>query len=182
MKCELCHKADAATAIHKEVDGETQELFVCRECAAAAAGAGKNAGGTRPAAAAEGGGMPPLPLMGMILDAAFEIVGRAMSMSDQACPACGITRNEYRKRSRLGCPACYEAFAKELDTAIFDLHRSQRHVGKMPRQAKDDMRRRNIEEALAEAVRAQHYEEAIELRDRLRQLDAEKDCERDETA
>lgn len=168
MKCELCHKADAETAIHKEGDGGTEELFVCRACAAATA---VNTGGEPPA---DGGpAMPPLPLMGMILDAAFEIVGRAMSMSDQSCPSCGITRDEYRKRSRLGCPACYEAFAKEMDGAIFDLHRARQHVGKAPRQAQAELRRRNIEEALAEAVRVQQYEEASKLRDRLRRLDAE---------
>ncbi|MDD4102512.1 MAG: UvrB/UvrC motif-containing protein [Kiritimatiellae bacterium] len=179
MKCEFCHKADAETAILLETDGEVKELFVCRNCAAAAEGAANKADGAHSASDPVG---PPLPLMGMILDAAFEIVGRAMSMSDLTCPSCRITRNEYRKRSRLGCPACYEAFAKELDAAIFDLHRAQQHVGKAPQQAQADMRRRTIEEALSEAVRNQHFEEAIELRDRLRKLDAEKDGEKGQTA
>lgn len=33
MKCELCHQRDAATAILLPVNGEEQELYVCRECA-----------------------------------------------------------------------------------------------------------------------------------------------------
>jgi protein arginine kinase activator len=176
MKCEICHKADAETAIHKEDESGTQELYVCRKCAAAATVeatekvAAKSPRDNEPS-------MPPLPLMGMILDAAFEIVGRALSMSDQSCPTCGITHNEYRKRSRLGCPTCYETFAKELDSAIFDLHRTRQHVGKVPLRAQAELRRKNIEDALSEAIKGQHYEEAVTLRDRLRQLDAENDRE-----
>jgi len=33
MKCELCHKADAACAITREKDGEEDELYVCESCA-----------------------------------------------------------------------------------------------------------------------------------------------------
>lgn len=33
MKCELCHKRDAETAIVLPGDGEEQELYVCRDCA-----------------------------------------------------------------------------------------------------------------------------------------------------
>ena len=115
--------------------------------------------------------MPPLPLMGMILDAAFEIVGKAISLAEPACPVCGILRNEYRKRSRLGCPACYEAFSKELDGAVFDLHRSLQHVGKAPVKAKAAWHRQQLEQRLDEAVKAQRYEEAIALRDQLKRLD-----------
>lgn len=34
MKCELCHQHDAAKAIEKEVDGKSEELYVCEACAA----------------------------------------------------------------------------------------------------------------------------------------------------
>ena len=34
MKCELCHTAEAETAIVREENGEEQELYVCRACAA----------------------------------------------------------------------------------------------------------------------------------------------------
>ena len=180
MKCELCHKAEAETAIRKELAGETRELYVCRPCAKKEALSHEAAGAAEaaPAAHADGpGALPALPLMGMILDAAFEIAGRAMSLAEPACPVCGILRNEYRKRSRLGCPACYEAFSKELDAAIFDLHRASRHVGKVPGKARNVRQREELEGRLGEAVKAQRYEEAIALRDQLRQLggpDAEK--------
>jgi protein arginine kinase activator len=115
--------------------------------------------------------MPVMPLMGMVLDAAFEIVGRAMSLAEPSCPVCGILRDEYRKRSRLGCPACYKAFEKELDTAVFELHRASQHVGKTPATAKAAWQRQQLENALSDAVKNQRYEEAIALRDQLKKLE-----------
>ena len=171
MKCEMCHKAEAETAIRKGVDGEVQEFYVCQACARKEARQ-ETASGTQPTAPhGEADGMPPAPLMGMILDAAFEIVGRAMSLSEPACPVCGILRDEYRKRSRLGCPACYAAFAKELDTAVFELHRAAQHVGKTPVKAQSAWQRQQLENALAEAVKGQRYEEAIALRDQIKKME-----------
>jgi protein arginine kinase activator len=171
MKCELCHQAEAEKAIRKQVDGEEHELYVCQGCARELSRR-ETAAPERPVAEPSAtDGAAALPLMGMILDAAFEIVGRAMNLSEPACPVCGITRAEYRKASRLGCPACYSAFAKELDTAVFELHRSLQHVGKSPERAKSVWQRQQLEKALSEAVKGQRYEEAIALRDRIRLLD-----------
>jgi Uncharacterized protein with conserved CXXC pairs len=170
MKCELCHKAEAETAIRKEENGEVRELYVCHACAK------QDALPPEPPAVAPDAesakknppDMVPLPLVGMILDAAFEIVGRTMNLAEPSCPVCKIQRHEYRKQSRLGCPACYEAFSKELDTAIFDLHRASKHVGKMPQPAKAVWARKGLEERLAAAVKEQRFEEAATLRDELR--------------
>jgi protein arginine kinase activator len=174
MKCELCHNAEAETAIVGKVAGEEQELYVCRACAQAASRKEvvaaeehrQRAGDQTPEADA----LSALPLMGMILDAAFEIVGREAALSEPTCPVCGITRSEYRKASRLGCPACYEAFAKELDQAILEMHRSLQHVGKTPEKAKSVRQRQELENALGEAVKNQRYEEAIALRDQIKRL------------
>lgn len=35
MKCEICHNADAEVAVHRTIDGEDRELYVCRNCAKA---------------------------------------------------------------------------------------------------------------------------------------------------
>jgi protein arginine kinase activator len=170
MKCELCHKADAETAVRKRVDGEDQELYVCRACAREASRAAAPASGRQAPGAAPADGEAAMPLMSMILDAAFEIVGRAMNVTEPTCPVCGITRAEYRKVSRLGCPACYEAFAKELESAILELHRSLQHAGKAPERGKVARQLQQLEAELAAAVTGQRYEEAIALRDRIKRL------------
>ncbi|MEI7900486.1 MAG: UvrB/UvrC motif-containing protein [bacterium] len=171
MKCEICHQAEAETAIRKGVAGEAQELYVCPACARKEAGHQATLGPQPPVHRGESDGMPALPLMGMILDAALEIVGRAMSLPEPSCPVCGILRDEYRKRSRLGCPACYAAFAKELDAAVFELHRASQHVGKTPEKAQAVWQRQQLENALNDAVKGQRYEEAIALRDQLKKIE-----------
>ena len=172
MKCELCHQAAAERAVRKKVDGVEQELYVSKACAEEAGR--QDLGAPAPGAGAPEGaadrGAAELPLMGIILDAAFEIVGRAMNVSEPTCPACGITRAEYRKASRLGCPGCYEAFARDLESAVLELHRCSQHVGKSPAKARDAWQLQQLQNQLGEAVKNQRYEEAIALRDRIKKL------------
>ena len=172
MKCEMCQQADAETAVRRRVGADEQELFVCRACAAASAagGDGKGAASERPAPVADVEAAAA-PLMGMILDAAFEIVGKALQRTEPACPACGITRTAYRKASRLGCPACYDAFGKELEAAILDMHRGLQHEGKAPHGSRHARQVLQLKKALDAAVEGQRYEEAIALRNRIRELD-----------
>ena len=171
MKCELCHQAEVETVFCKIVNGETQELFVCHACAQKAAQPEPVQRTRQQNPVEQPSGASQHPILGMIVDAAFEILGQSEKLQEPACPVCGIRRSEYRKRSRLGCPACYEAFAKELDSALLEMYRAVRHVGKRPEQARGAGRRQELLDALAIAVTEQRYEEAISLRDTLRQLD-----------
>lgn len=177
MKCELCHKAEAQTAVYREVEGVSRELYVCQQCALRKASVPK-ADGTATSGemgAPTGVVVPPSPMMGMILDAAFEIVGRAIASEEPQCSVCGITRSEQRKRRRLGCPACYDSFARELDAAILEMHRNTRHVGKIPKKEHATLRRRELQEQLERAVAGQRFEEAIQIRDQLRREGPERE-------
>lgn len=176
MKCEMCHQVEAETVVHKTIAGEIRELFVCQECARKES----RRDAPHPPLPHAGGedGISAVPLMGMILDAAFEIVGKSISREETACPVCGISRGEYRKRSRLGCPACYEAFSKDLEAAISDLHRATQHTGKTPEKAKSAWQRQQLLNALDDAVRGQRYEEAIILRDQLAKLGGDESAKR----
>jgi protein arginine kinase activator len=180
MKCELCHKADAEVAIRRTVNGEEQELYVCRGCEAASLPHAADAVGSLsrqpPATPQPSDPLGPTlrPLVGLLIDAAFEIAGGSVNLQEPKCPVCGITRSEYRKSSRLGCPACYESFAKELNAAVLEMHRSLQHVGKTPERAKTACQRQKLLDALDAAVKDQRYEEAIRLRDELRKLGDDK--------
>jgi hypothetical protein len=78
MKCELCHKAEAQTAIMLEKDGaEPEELYVCRQCAAGErlkrqkqSQRTRKIAGTPPGMSitVTGAGEPP-PFIGAIIDA-----------------------------------------------------------------------------------------------------------------
>lgn len=150
MKCEVCHAEDAALAIHRLEDGQSRELFVCAACAR------------------KSGVKPSNPLVELLFGAVFEL--RRDASAEPACPKCGLTRGDYKKRSRLGCPHCYEAFAREIGPVIRDMHRGADHVGKVPGRERRATERNRLELALQAAVQAQQFEAAATLRDQIRDL------------
>ncbi len=52
--------------------------------------------------------------------------------SDAACPACGLTRQEFKTRGRLGCARCYETFRPHLVRLFERVHDATRHSGRFP--------------------------------------------------
>lgn len=79
------------------------------------------------------------------------------------CPACGFSLDVFRKTGRLGCPDCYTVFARELETEL----PAAADDGAEPVPADE---RRELEQALREAIAREDYERAAALRDRLRAL------------
>lgn len=184
MKCEICHLAEAETVIRRKIKGKQTELFVCRSCAAKsksrarqhvsdaaedhAHGKGETEQGQQPLKNAA-------PMLGMLLGAAFDIIDHTIKDQqrppvDPACPACGLTRNEWRKNARMGCPACYQAFGRELGSLIFQDQRASQHVGKTPQKYRRGAEKARLERELQAAVEAQDFEKAIELRNSLAAL------------
>jgi protein arginine kinase activator len=94
---------------------------------------------------------------------------------DKKCPRCGITLAEFRKRGRLGCSYDYEAFGEELGSLLEKIHGSREHRGRAPNRSKKRQTHRQKVEALRreldEAIRAEQYETAAGLRDRLKEIE-----------
>ncbi|MDQ7014604.1 MAG: UvrB/UvrC motif-containing protein [Planctomycetota bacterium] len=109
-----------------------------------------------------------------------------------ACEACGTTFAQFKQAGRLGCPECYQALEKQLGPILDRAHQGAvHHVGKVPKrmmqlggegaglvdraaalaaaQSRAEQIRR-LRADLARAVNAEHYEQAAQIRDRLRQL------------
>lgn len=93
-----------------------------------------------------------------------------------ACPGCGLTMNQFRESSLLGCPQCYQAFLDQL-APLIERHQEggTHHIGKMPRRAGSDAQRQQqlfrLRKKLNDAVTQENYEQAAELRDELRRLE-----------
>lgn len=51
---------------------------------------------------------------------------------NKCCPVCGTTLKGVYDTGMVGCPACYQAFAKELKAVIREMHGKTEHVGKNP--------------------------------------------------
>lgn len=86
------------------------------------------------------------------------------------CTHCGHTWAEYRARGLLGCPHCYAAFGEALRADIAWIHRAPAVVppGDGAASGPDPEALARWREQLAEAVRAENYEEAARLQGLLR--------------
>ena len=96
-----------------------------------------------------------------------------------SCETCGFTFSQFKKSGVLGCPMCYEAFARPLEALV---ERAQNgathHVGKVPTRAGGSIDRQarisRLLRELEEAVSAEHYERAAQLRDALSDVEQTK--------
>jgi protein arginine kinase activator len=93
------------------------------------------------------------------------------------CPGCAMTYDEFGKAGRLGCPQCYDAFAKMLIPLIKRVQRSTQHVGKKPSRSPGgaavavtayDLR--VLRDRLRKSIQNEEFEEAARLRDEIKQI------------
>ena len=91
-------------------------------------------------------------------------------MSDNfVCTQCGFTLGEYRSRGLLGCAHCYLSFGEALQADVAWLHQAlafaesaSETAAAAPAGPDPDILAR-WREQIAEAVRAENYEEAARL-------------------
>ena len=93
------------------------------------------------------------------------------------CPDCGMSYAEFRKGGRLGCAECYKAFRAPLDSLILKVHGNLQHAGRMPGGLKNDASIRftieKLKQELVKAIAAEEYEQAAQIRDKIRMLNAQ---------
>lgn len=159
MMCERCGDRTATVRYTEVVDGSLTTWQLCEECAT-------ERGVT--------GSLTPLagPLVNILMGL-LEGGGEAESPdAAPTCPRCGLTYEGFRRAGRLGCATCYEAFASQLRPLLRRIHGSAEHAGGAPGAVQGDhFRRREIsrlKRELTQAVRAENYERAAQLRDTIR--------------
>jgi len=62
------------------------------------------------------------------------------------CHRCGFTGANFHSTLRLGCSACYQVFAAELETFLPKMHPSLEHLGKVPERARRAQLHHELEE------------------------------------
>lgn len=160
MKCEYCHEEDATIHLTQVIDGEVKKLNLCQKCAQQL-GIDLNA---------------PISITDMLLGLGA-MKGEATPTSpefDLSCVRCGMTREEFNKRGRFGCPDCYNAFMGEITAITKALHHSGQHIGKIPARQGTEARISTQIAALTQdletAVAKEQYEVAANLRDKINAL------------
>ncbi|MGI8756705.1 MAG: hypothetical protein ACR2MB_12775 [Acidimicrobiales bacterium] len=98
------------------------------------------------------------------------------------CPKCGTTWDRLKQDGRAGCARCYEAFSEQLIEVMERVHKAAQHAGKTPRamekrkrrlhylRARRDNRLEMLQRRLKETLALENYEEAAQLRDKIRIL------------
>src|SRR5436309_2174332 len=158
MLCDICKKNEATVHLTQIVDKKVLKVDLCEVCS-------KSKGIQE----ATGFSLADLQLG---LGAGDEIAVEAGT----ACPVCGFTQADFKKTGRLGCSACWETFEAGLAGLLKAMHKSDRHVGKVPSKAAHTLvitdQIKELTDALEKAVREEKYEDAAHIRDQIRQLES----------
>lgn len=159
MLCECCQKNEATIHLTQMVDSKSRELHLCEGCA-------------------EESGMNVQSVMSIPeilfgLGVASNKPKEGDESFSASCPHCHMRDCDFKKTARLGCPHCYEAFTEELGPMLAAMHKGTQHAGKIPEYLQKNLEKavlcENLQKALADAIRAEKYEEAALLRDRIRE-------------
>jgi protein arginine kinase activator len=159
-----CDKCDKPATIHltEIVNGQKIEKHLCEDCA-------ESEGITIKA---------NIPISQLLEDFVLQTVseGEDSSSATLKCDVCGMTFAEFRDKGQLGCPNDYEAFSEQLLPMIARAQDGHtQHVGKTPRRAGEAQEKQmtilRLRSQLKQAITAEQYERAAQLRDEIKQLD-----------
>ncbi|MDC0937198.1 UvrB/UvrC motif-containing protein [Pirellulales bacterium] len=164
-----CHKCDRPATFHITdlVDGDPSELHLCEECAQSF---------LKPTHEDEAAEVMPA-MAGLLAQhlAVGETADQLARLDQRACPVCGVTFLEFRKQGRLGCPHDYDFFSTELEPLLLSIHDQTDHIGKAPKRssqgADEQTQLIRLRREMKEAVGAEQYERASELRDQIREIE-----------
>ncbi len=166
--CQSCHEREAVVHLTQVVDEQVTTVHLCGKCAA-----------ERGIATEIEASASPLGSFLAALGPAT-IAPSGVTPESEVCPECGATIADIRASGRLGCATCWVTFARPLRDLVRRLHGATRHVGEWyddPASADSEAGERRVDherirlrEALRDAVDAEAFEVAAELRDRLREL------------
>lgn len=160
--CEKCKKVQATFHLTNiKPSGEKAALHLCDRCAV-------EEGYVQKAT------VPIQELLTSFLSSKSAVA----DVGELSCDQCGMTFIEFRNHGLLGCAHDYEVFHKPLAQMLDKAQDgATHHVGKRPRsrgapagaQRPSAAELRQMRKQLDEAVKAEDYERAAELRDRIRE-------------
>ena len=163
MMCEICGIREATIKFTQVVNNDKKETNICKQCAE------------------EKGLMNPLsefPKMigGIILGIMGELPkSTKRERFDIKCEYCQLSWDDFHEKGLLGCAHCYESFEEPLKKMLRKMHGSNKHIGNRPA-----VRRRigtleeleELRDELRRTIRKENYERAAELRDIIKDIEA----------
>lgn len=165
MKCENCHVNEAIIHITKGSGFEKFDKYLCESCANES-------------------------FKGEIsqLDEPFNIHELLKSLSNyqrgnyserrvKRCETCGSTLDNIIQHAKFGCGDCYSTFNGPAKEMIMRVQSNQsEHVGKVPEKSMAHMKTKKelerLKKRLDELVSEQAFEDAVIVRDKIKELEA----------
>ena len=158
MKCEKCHERDATVFISQNINGEVIEMNLCEVCASDIE-------------------QPFLDESLSFQQFLTGFIGNDRSGSTEevtVCPSCGMSLNEFKRHSKVGCAQCYDTFTLELLPAVKRLPGTVHHNGKVPGRIGAEVKSKKTlelyESQLKVALMKEDDEEAARIRDLIREM------------
>ena len=187
MLCQICKANPATIHIQEIVNGETNTLHICAECAKKRNLAEGNAVNSHFHEMLERLTQAIANSADLKLAELFEQKKPEEEESkDILCNACGTSWQAFKKNGKLGCAACYEQFGQLLVGSVMLGHHGSVHCGKTPPKTVEQWHdaavserinlRRELErlrKGLDESIRREEFEQAAELRDKIASIETE---------
>ena len=159
MLCQKCGKNNANVKIVKNYNGNVEEFYLCSSCANK-----------------EDFNLSQSINTGNLFDNFFNIF-TPLEVKELVCDKCKTTYSNFKKNGKFGCDKCFSSFAGSLDPIFKNIHGATSHTGKLPKRCAEPIRRKkeleNLKSDLKDAVTKENFEEAAQLRDKIRELEKE---------
>lgn len=172
MECQECNQRPASLHFAQVINGNKTEVHLCEICA-------KEKGYmTYPE---EGYSLHSL-LTGLFNfdTSSFESQNSSAKpqSKDLQCPKCEMTFSEFKRVGKFGCAECYHTFSDQLDPVFRRVHSGNtKHYGKIPKRQGGNLHtRKQVDEyktKLLHLIEDEAFEEAAEIRDKIRGLEKE---------
>jgi protein arginine kinase activator len=160
MLCDRCHIRQAKLVITQLIGQKQIKLYLCEQCANETEGYIINNSSLQ-----------------KLLSSAIDLNLNNTNQSTLHCEKCGMTLEELKKTSKIGCANCYNVFGDYLLPIFRRMHSNVNHTGKRPKRLEGEiMVAQTIEKLQKElqiSIMKEEYEEAARLRDEIRGLKKE---------
>jgi len=164
MKCSNCGEREGVVSLTQIIEGDVRTVSLCAKCA-------------EEKGIETGVGVADTPLGGFLaaLQESADPDAPLTAALEARCAGCGASLRDFRETGRVGCAECYRSFDAPLRELLRRLHGSTHHTGKrytgveaLPVLA-PPASLRELRDQLRQAIEAEQFELAAELRDRLRE-------------
>lgn len=154
MFCQKCNKNNATIKYTKSINGVKTDYNLCQSCF---------------------NKINQIDFLDTFFNGFF--LNNITENIDEKCNVCGNTYENLKNSGKIGCANCYNVFKPKLDVIFNNMQNGNTHIGKTPTSnikiktptIKEDIIL--LKQNLKIAIEKEDYEQAIILRDKIKQLE-----------